>query len=164
MVALLLVRTLAAWGDGNIDSVQKHAWGENVGWQCWSPPYGGVTVVTNGADGYLSGYAWGENIGWVKLGDGTGPYANDNTTDWGVNLDASGNLSGYAWGENVGWIKFATAFSHVTIATGTGEFSGHAWGENIGWVKLGGAEPDYGVRTMAFDAPGGAIGTLCIGR
>jgi len=140
--------------DGNIDAADKYAWGENIGWQNWSPTHGGVTVVTNGASGYLKGYAWAENVGWVNLGDGTGPYANDSATDWGVNIDASGKLSGYAWGENVGWISFSNAYSQVTVNTTTGSFDAYAWGENIGWVHFKNAAPAYNVRTTAFAAPG----------
>ena len=139
---------------GNIDAANKYAWAENAGWQNWSPTDGGVTVVANGANGYLTGYAWAENVGWVNLGDGTGPYANDSATDWGVNMDASGNLSGYAWGENVGWISFSNAYSQVTVNTTTGSFDNYAWGENIGWIHFKNATPAYNVRTTAFAAPG----------
>jgi len=141
------------YGTGNIDPTNKHTWTENTGWANGAPTNGGVTVHYNGTSGYLTGLAWGENIGWIKLGDNTGgPYANTSDTDWGVNLDAAGNLAGYAWGENVGWIKFDSAYSAVTIDMANGEFSGHAWGENIGWLKFKGTSPDYGVRTLAFDA------------
>ena len=58
--------------EGNIDTTNKYAWSENAGWLNFRPTNGGVTVH----DTYLSGYAWAENIGWVKLGSGTGPYAN----------------------------------------------------------------------------------------
>jgi uncharacterized repeat protein (TIGR02543 family) len=141
-----------AWGSGNIDPTNKYAWGENVGWINASPSNGGVTVHYNGTNGYLTGYAWGENIGWIKMGDDSGgPYANNSSTDWGVNLDAPGNLSGLAWGENVGWIKFSSAFHQATVDMLTGRFDGFAWGENIGWLKFKGSVPAYNIRTTAFD-------------
>jgi hypothetical protein len=137
---------------GNVDQTNKHAWAENAGWVNFAPTNGGVTVHFSGARGYLTGYAWGENIGWVKLGDNSGgPYDNDSSTDWGVNLDAAGKLSGYAWGENVGWVKFDPDHSELTIDMATGRFDGYAWGENIGWIRFQGHAPDYSVRTVAFD-------------
>ena len=36
--------------------------------------------------------------------------------------------------------------------TGTDPAHKYAWGENIGWLKFKGTSPDYGVRTLAFDA------------
>src|SRR5450830_1856941 len=101
-IGLTLLAVFAAgavFAEGNIDKTAKFAWSENSGWQNWRPTYGGVTVVNNGANGYLSGYAWGENIGWVKLGVGVGPYTNSLTTNYGVNMDTAGKLSGYAWSE-----------------------------------------------------------------
>ena len=140
------------WATGNIDTTNKNAWAENVGWANAAPVNGGVTVCFNGTSGYLTGYAWGENIGWIKLGDSSGgPYNNISDTDWGVNLNGAGNLTGYAWGENVGWIKFNPDHSAVTIDMTIGRLNGNAWGENIGWVCFKGTAPDYNVRTLAFD-------------
>ncbi len=141
-----------ARASSSIDSTNKHAWTENIGWVNAAPTNGGVNVFFNGTVGYLKGLAWGENIGWIKLGnDSGGPYTNSSSTDWGVNLDVAGKLTGFAWGENVGWIKFDSAYSVVTIDMQTGLFFGDAWGENIGWVRLRGTAPDYNVRTLAFD-------------
>ena len=42
---------------GNIDPVNKWAWGTNVGWINFRPEHGGVTVCSD----HLEGYAWGEN-------------------------------------------------------------------------------------------------------
>ena len=141
-----------AYASTGIDSTNKYAWAENVGWANAAPTNGGVTVHFDGTSGYLTGYAWGENIGWIKMGDDTGgPYGNDSTTNWGVNLDDAGDLSGYAWGENVGWINFASSHNQVMIDMATGRFDGYAWGENVGWIKFKGVAPDYNVRTLAFD-------------
>ena len=137
----------------SIDPADKYAWSSHTGWQNYSPTHGGVTVVTNGANGYLAGFAWSESVGWVKLGAGTGPYANTSPSDWGVNMDATGNLSGYVWSRHVGWINFHSTHGQVTIDTATGRFDGYAWGENIGWIHFKNASPAYNVRTTAFDAP-----------
>jgi len=55
---------------GNINAVDKWAWGTNVGWINFAPTHGGVTVY----DDHLEGYAWGENIGWIHF-RGTGAVA-----------------------------------------------------------------------------------------
>ena len=121
---------------GNIDPVDKWAWGTNVGWINFRPEHGGVTVYSD----HLEGYAWGENIGWIRLGSYTGggshTYANTSEDNYGVNRDGSGHLSGYAWSTNVGWINFNPSHSQVTIDPATGSFDGYAWGENIGWIHF----------------------------
>jgi len=131
---------------GNIDNTYKYDWSENSGWQNFRPTDGGVTVN----DTYLSGYAWAENIGWVKLGSGTGPYANTANANWGVNHNsATGALSGYAWSENAGWINFNPTHSQVTIDTSTLKFDGYAWAENVGYVHFQNASPEYYVKQEA---------------
>jgi hypothetical protein len=148
--SLLVITVCASTG---IDATDKYAWAENAGWVNAAPTNGGVAVHFDGTTGYLTGYAWAENIGWVKLGsDAGGPYANSGTNSWGVNMDATGKLTGYAWGENVGWITFSPSNSMMTVDMATGQFTGSAWGESIGWVRFKGTDPDYNVRTLAFDA------------
>ena len=126
---------VAEAASGNIDPVNKWAWGTNVGWLNFNALGGGVTVCAD----HLEGFAWAENLGWVKLGifNGCGSHTYSNTiADYGVNRDGSGNLSGYAWGTNVGWIKFNPSNGGVTINPATGSFDGYAWGENIGWIHF----------------------------
>ena len=135
----------------NIDPADKNAWSSQTGWVNASPTHGGLTVVADGENGYLSGFAWSENVGWIKLGAGVGPYANTGAGDWGVNMDASGNLSGYAWSSHAGWINFHSTHSQVSIDTDTGRFDGYGWGENIGWIHFKGITPAYNVRTKTFD-------------
>jgi hypothetical protein len=137
----------------NIDLANKYAWSSHGGWENYNSTHGGgVTVVSAGANSYLTGYVWTENVGWIKLGSGTGPYANSGPADWGVNMDASGNLSGYAWSSHCGWINFHPTHGQVTVNTSTGRFDGYAWGENIGWIHFQNAAPTYNVRTTAFDS------------
>lgn len=143
---LLAAFTLGiAFADGNIDRADKFAWSENSGWQNWRPTYGGVTVSV-ATNGYLSGYAWAENIGWVRMGTGSGPYANTGTNNYGVNTDANGNLSGYAWSETCGWINFSNTYSQVIISAGS--FNGYAWAENVGWVHFKNNSPAYNVHIL----------------
>jgi len=130
---------------GNIDPTNKYAWAENAGWHNYAPTHGGVTVHPSGANGYLSGYVWAESIGWIKLGAGTGPYANTAADNYGVNLDAAGNLSGFAWSEIGGWINFHPTDSQVTINLTTGSFDGYAWSEFSGWIHFKNASPAYNV-------------------
>jgi uncharacterized repeat protein (TIGR01451 family) len=121
-----------------IDSNDKYAWGENVGWLNWGTPEGAVDVPTDSGD--LTGYVWGENIGWISLN-----CSNTNscgTVDYGVTRD-NGELAGFAWGENVGWISFScentascgVAEYRVLVGDNSGVFTGYAWGENIGWIS-----------------------------
>ena len=133
---------------GDIDPTNKYAWAENAGWHNYAPTHGGVTVHPNGANGYLSGYVWAESIGWIKLGAGTGPYANTTANNYGVNLDAAGNLSGFAWSEAGGWINFHPTDGQVTINLATGSFDGYAWSEFGGWIHFKNASPAYNVRMI----------------
>ena len=150
MMSLFMMSTVIQAQTGNIDPVDKWAWGTNVGWLNFRPVNGGVTVYAD----HLEGYAWAENIGWIRLGTreggGAHTYANTSDTDYGVNRDVSGNLSGYAWGTNVGWINFAPDYGGVTIDPVTGSFDGYAWGENVGWIHFKNDTPAYNVVT-AFE-------------
>ncbi len=158
-ICLGLFNLQAASGDGNIDNTYKYDWSENSGWENFRSAYGGVTVH----DAYLSGYAWDENIGWVKLGSGTGPYANTTSANWGVNHNsATGALSGYAWSENVGWINFNVTDKNpdgVSIAAGILKFNGYAWAENVGYIHFRNGSPEYFVM-LEGGAPTGLVGTI----
>ena len=146
---------------GNIDAVNKYAWGTNIGWVNFNPTHGGVTVYTD----HLEGYAWAENIGWIRLGTCTGgspcTHANTSPTNYGVNRAADGKLSGYAWSTTAGWINFSPTHGGVTIDPATGAFDGYAWAENVGWVHFGGGAGDtaYGVVTH-FTSGGSSPSTV----
>jgi hypothetical protein len=101
----------------------KYAWAENIGFLNWADagsPSGsrGAKFFTRPAGGFFRGFVWSENCGWINLGNGDGPYANSNGTNFGVNANASGQLSGYAWGENIGWINLDDAGVFVGIGAG----------------------------------------------
>jgi len=128
------LQTQASTTDGTIDSVNKYAWGENVGWVNFGTDEGNVHVQ----DGGLTGYAWVANYGWINL----------NPDNGGVTNDSEGNLGGNAWGENLGWIDF----SGVWIDT-SGWFNGYANNPISGQISFsclngGGCDlQEYKVRT-----------------
>jgi len=141
----------AALAGGNIDAMNtnNYAWAGNAGWVDFAATnFGGVTVSNVVARNYLSGSAWAENFGWISLGasNATLPYANTDTNNYGVNLDAAGRLSGCAWSKNVGWISFSNTGYQATVDPNTGCFGGYAWGENIGWIHFTNA--NYNVKTL----------------
>lgn len=127
--------TVNAGPPGTIDSVDKYAWSENIGWLNFNP-IGGDVAVTDTA---LTGDIWSENFGWINL----------NPTNGGVTNDARGNLGGFAWGEGIGYI----GFSGVTIDGVTGEFEGYATNTIAGQISLNCSntnscgESDFKVRT-----------------
>lgn len=159
LICLGIFNLQPAWAEGNISSTYKYAWSENSGWENYRSSYGGVTVH----DTYLSGYAWAENIGWVKLGSGTGPYANTTNSNWGVNYDSTtGALSGYAWSETVGWINFNVTDKNpdgVSIAAGVLKFDGYAWAENAGYIHFRNGSPEYFIM-LEGGVPSGLDGTI----
>ncbi len=123
----------------NIDPASKHSWGENIGWMNWRDADGGAAGVHVGPD-FLSGAIWCENVGWIRVGGGSGPYANTDDSNYGVNIDVNSDLSGYAWGENIGWVNFGWADAadpnRPRIDAVEHRFRGYAWAENVGWVNL----------------------------
>lgn len=139
----------------NIDPAHQFAWCENVGWTNWLDANGSADgVFVDTAGGFLTGFVWGENIGWINVGNGAGPYANTDDTNFGVNILGDDDLDGFAWGENIGWINFSwgAATDEVDRArfdSGAGRFRGYAWGENIGWINLDDAMHYVGVAGCA---------------
>ncbi len=152
-LVIAIVAGSTALAESNVSESAKHSWGENIGWMNWRDAEGGVSGVALSEDrDFLSGYIWGENVGWISVGDGIGPYANDDGTRHGVNIEPDGTLSGYAWGENVGWIDFGTADAMVSdparYDAESKRLRGFAWGENIGWINL-----DDAPALVAFEFP-----------
>lgn len=141
---------------GEMSSSANFAWGENSGWFNLQTRHGGVTVHAT----HLSGWAWSEGAGWIKLGaDGSGPYTNTGSDNWGVNYDSSsGLLTGFGWSEASGWVNFNPNHGQVVIDSVNGVFSGYAWGEGIGWVGFGPSSL-YTVRYY-HDADGDGVNVL----
>ncbi len=139
----------------NIDPANKFSWSENAGWMNWADANGGAGGVFVAAD-HLSGMIWMENVGWVNVGNGGGPYANINDTNYGVNIEPGGDLTGYAWGENIGWVNFKTtaqAPNQARFDAGAGRFRGYAWAENIGWINLDDSTNFVATSTLAPPTP-----------
>ena len=139
--AAVLTFTSAALAQSNIDTVDKHAWGENIGWTNWRDANGGSQGVIFGLR-FAEGFVWGENVGWINLGDGSPSngtnYSNATGADFGVNILPDGSLDGLGWGENIGWINFGTtsAIGSQGARVEAGRLRGFAWGENVGWINL----------------------------
>ena len=104
---------LASVSVGTIDTTDKYAWGENLGWINFGCDQCDVVITDSG----ITGYAWSRVYGWINLSP-------DNS---GVVNDVNGILSGMAWGSNVGWIDF----DGVSIGI-DGEFTGYATVESNG--------------------------------
>jgi hypothetical protein len=102
---------------GTIDSVHKHAWGENIGWVNFGCSNCSVQIT----DSAITGYAWSDNYGWINL----------NPTHGGITNNGEGNLAGHAWGENLGWIDFAGV-----VIDNSGKFTGNASGAVSGVVNF----------------------------
>jgi len=138
----LIVLVTPALAQSNIDSTNKHAWGENVGWTNWRDADSGSNGVEVTAT-YLSGFVWGENVSWINVGNGPPAdgvhYANTSGLDFGVNIDTNNDTFGLAWGENIGWVNFDTASlgdDRARFDACEHRFFGYAWGENVGWINL----------------------------
>ena len=108
---------LASETNGTIDSTNKYAWSENIGWIDFGCSNCNVTVTDSG----MTGYAWSSSYGWINL----------NPSSYGVINNSEGTLSGQVWGENTGWINF----SGVTIDS-SGYFSGYASGGVTGSISF----------------------------
>ena len=123
-----------------IDSVNRYAYGANIGWMNW------VGDTNNGAvigQYVCSGYIYSANVGWINLGSGSPTngirYLNLSASDFGVNNDGLGNLTGYAYGANIGWITFEQTYGQPKVSLLTGQMSGYVWSANCGWISLSNA-------------------------
>lgn len=121
----LLPSARASTTDGTIDSTNKFAWGNDLGWVNFGTSGGNVHVTSAG----LTGYAWSANYGWIDLAP----------LQAGVSNTCTGALSGYGWGQNVGYVNFGG----VTINS-SGKFIGTA-------VVSGGGSGDTNLGSISFD-------------
>ncbi len=121
----LFNQSYASITNGTIDSTNKYAYGENIGWINFSSSNSTISIT----DTELTGFAYNENTGWISLNcSNTDTCSNNN---YKVSNTTSGVLSGYAYGENIGWINF----SGVSINS-SGEFTGYAYNENTGYISF----------------------------
>ncbi|MEM0897368.1 MAG: hypothetical protein AAGJ79_10830 [Verrucomicrobiota bacterium] len=122
------------------------AYGANIGWINFRTDQPSAPEGVNVGNSVLSGFGFSANCGFINFGDGTPAngtaYANNSSTDFGVNRDASGNLSGFAYGANIGWINFGWAgpadANRPRFDISTGAFTGFAYSANCGWINLDG--------------------------
>src|SRR5262245_61935818 len=128
--------TFGAEAPSTINTINRHAYGANIGWLDWR------TDTANGAsvgEFVCSGYLYVGNVGWICLGNGAPVngirYENNSATDFGVNNDGAGNLRGLAYGANIGWANFEE-LGAPKIDLKTGRLSGFIYGANIGWISL----------------------------
>src|SRR5688572_15053062 len=122
--AITLFVTSASRADTTIDTVNRYAWGANVGFTDWRPSMAdGVNIGPN----FCAGFIYAANVGWIKMGTGIPAdglsYSNTSAHDFGVNSSAGApgekNLRGFAYGANIGWVNFEGAGNpRVVLSTG----------------------------------------------
>lgn len=135
---------------GTIDSTDKWAWNDLIGWLDFGYAVGNVKVYNDRLEGYAS-----SSVGNIALNCNSTP-KNDicATSNFKVSNDGSGNLAGWAWNDGIGWVSFcgnasggstlsgsnwvcpASPTYQVSISASTGEFSGWAWNDIKGWVSF----------------------------
>ncbi len=116
----------------NIDSTNKWAWNDVIGWIDFSTTN---TVVVTSTQ--LLGYA-SSAVGYIALDCATAPSPSC-AHSYGVINDGNGNLSGWAWNDVIGWISFASSSIDATYGVAidiNGNFSGWAWNDVIGWISF----------------------------
>jgi len=126
-----------------INSVNKFAYGANLGWMDWRGDAASGAAI---GEFICTGDIYAANVGWIRLGSGTPAngirYQNNAAADYGVNHDGFGNLRGYAFGANIGWLIFTNRDANGAGYDGpkvdllTGRMSGFVWSANCGWISL----------------------------
>ncbi|MEK7115006.1 MAG: hypothetical protein AAB847_01460 [Patescibacteria group bacterium] len=163
-ITLSLFITPQVYAATNIDSTDKYAWNDVIGWIDF---YITNSVMVRGNK--IEGYARSSAIGDISFGCATGPIGSNCIVSYGVTNDFAGHLAGWAWSENIGWISFRSTNDHDPNTAGVqespfsygvnidvGYFSGWAWNDVVGWISFNcsnvtdscGAS-NYKVRTSA---------------
>lgn len=148
-----------ARGQSTISTTNRYIYSANAGWiDLRTSPTDGVQV----SESYLAGKGYAANFGWIDFGDGTPSngfsYANNSTTDFGINVASDGSLTGFSYSANVGWINFEQLFGFPRVNFLTGKFTGHIYSANIGWISLDTAVTDLLTSTIAYpDTDGDGI-------
>jgi hypothetical protein len=122
---------------GNIDSVDRWAWNDVIGWIDMRH-FENVNVSSTIIQGYAS-----SSVNEIAFDCATSP-STDCTYSYSISNDGNGALSGWAWNENIGWISFncsdlsicGTSNYAVTVDPDTGDFSGWAWNDVVGWISF----------------------------
>ena len=141
--AICIIAGFSATAATTINSVNRFAYGANIGWIDWRGDGANGAVI---GEFICSGYIYSANVGWIHLGDGAPAngvrYLNLSGDDFGVNHDGAGNLRGFAYGANIGWLYFTdraangATYDAPTVDLATGRLSGYVYGANIGWISL----------------------------
>jgi type II secretory pathway pseudopilin PulG len=135
---------------GTIDSTDKWAWNDLIGWLDFGYSAGNVKVYNNRLEGYAS-----SSVGFIALNCNTTPNGDIcGTSSFKVSNNGSGSLAGWAWNDGIGWISFcgnasggstlsgsdwicpASPTYQVSVSSSTGEFSGWAWNDIAGWISF----------------------------
>ncbi len=146
----------------NIDSVNRYAWNDIIGWFDF---YSTDTVNVSSTE--LTGYA-SSSVGEIALNCNSTSAGNIcATSNFKISNNGNGYLSGWAWNESVGWISFDSATGgasptstyQVIVDPTTGDFSGWAWNESVGWISFNcnnpgtSCPPNYKVKTGFVTTP-----------
>lgn len=184
LCVLGLVGLFLAWGYppvnpasaalvSNINSTNKWAWNDIMGWIDFYNAGGGAYVTSEKLKQFAVLATSPTN--YISLDCATAPPTGDNyicaSSTFSVSNDGNGNLAGYAWNDDYGWISFcgnATSGSsqvgdhwecpvsptyRVLIdVIGTGDFSGYAWNDVVGWISFNDS-PNYKVSMVGSPPP-----------
>lgn len=140
-VILFLISFIIVFAATNIDSSNRWAWNDLIGWIDF---YGTNTV--NVSSQQLTGYA-SSSVGDISLDCATTRNGNIcSQSNYKVINDGMGNLSGWGWNDVYGWISFCggqnistcpgSTIYQVKIDPTTGDFSNYAWNDIIGWISF----------------------------
>lgn len=149
LVALLFAVVEMVLAATNINSTNRWAWNDAIGWIDF---YGTDTVTVSSQ--CLTGYA-SSSAGDVSLDCATTRSGDIcSTSTYRVTNDGVGNLAGWAWNDTYGWISFCggqstsscpgTTSYQVKVSPTSGDFSDYAWNDVIGWVSFCGTAGDGG--------------------
>jgi len=137
----------------NIDSTNKWAWNDVVGWIDFYDSDSGAVVISSQLQRWA--VLKTDTDEYIALDCNTLPPSGtaDCDPDFGVDNDG-GDLSGWAWSDTYGWISFSgsTPDYGVTIDD-AGNWSGWAWNDIIGWISFSGSTPDYKVQSEWTSSP-----------
>lgn len=132
-----------AYAATNIDSTNKWAWSDVVGWMNF---FNTDTVIVGVSQ--LEGYA-SSSVGDISLDCATTRSGNIcGTSNYKVTNDGGGTLSGWAWNDIYGWISFncnntggCGVSNYSVYIDAAGDFHGFAWNDLMGWISFNCAEP-----------------------
>ena len=135
---------------GPIDSTDRYAWNDIIGWLDFYGASGGPSAVTTAKMTRWAVSSGGE----FALDCVTTPSGDVCATSNFYVSNNNGNLAGWAWNDAYGWVSFcgnatenstwdgstwvcpASPTYQVNIDAATGDFAGWAWNDIIGWVSF----------------------------